>query len=74
MFSLEYKQLITRNAQTYENLTENLELQALEAQLQEAKKHCRYSTRTTEGLDPSRKNEEISRTTHCPTTGTHTAK
>jgi hypothetical protein len=36
---LEYKQLSTRSAQTYENLTENPELQALEAQLQEAKQH-----------------------------------
>jgi tRNA U34 5-methylaminomethyl-2-thiouridine-forming methyltransferase MnmC len=39
-FSLEYKKLGSRNAQTYENLTENPELQALEAQLQEAKAHA----------------------------------
>jgi hypothetical protein len=38
-FALEYKQLSTRSAQTYENLIENLELQALEVQLQEAKQH-----------------------------------
>jgi hypothetical protein len=30
----------TRSTQTYENLTENPELQALEAQLQEAKQHA----------------------------------
>jgi hypothetical protein len=35
--SLECKQLSSRSAQTYENLTENPELQALESQLQEAK-------------------------------------
>jgi cell division protein FtsL len=31
--------MISRSAQTYENLTENPELQELESQLQEAKKH-----------------------------------
>jgi hypothetical protein len=36
-FSLECKQLSTRSTQTYETLTENPELQTLEAQLQEAK-------------------------------------
>jgi hypothetical protein len=36
-FALECKQLRTRSAQTYENLTENPQLQTLEAQLQEAK-------------------------------------
>jgi hypothetical protein len=39
-FALECKQLSARSAQTYENLTENPELQALEAQLQEAKQHA----------------------------------
>jgi hypothetical protein len=38
--ALECKQLSSRSAQTYENLTENPELQALESQLQEAKKHA----------------------------------
>jgi uncharacterized phage infection (PIP) family protein YhgE len=38
--ALECKQLSNRSAQTYENLTENPELQALESQLQEAKKHA----------------------------------
>jgi hypothetical protein len=38
-FALECKELSTRSTQTYENLTENPELQALEAHLQEAKKH-----------------------------------
>jgi hypothetical protein len=38
--SLECKQLSNRSAQTYENLTENPELQALESQLQEAKEHA----------------------------------
>jgi hypothetical protein len=36
---LECKQLSNRSAQTYENLTENPELQALESQLKEAKQH-----------------------------------
>jgi hypothetical protein len=35
---LEYKQLSSRSAQTYKNLIENPELQALESQLQHAKK------------------------------------
>jgi hypothetical protein len=35
--SLECKQLSNRSAQTYENLTKNLDLQALESQLKEAK-------------------------------------
>jgi hypothetical protein len=39
-FALECKKLSTRSTQTYENLTENPELQALEAQLQEAKQHA----------------------------------
>ena len=38
-FSLECKQLSARSTQTYETLIENLELQTLEAQLQEEKKH-----------------------------------
>jgi hypothetical protein len=37
--ALECKQLSNHNAQTYEKLTENPELQALESQLQEAKQH-----------------------------------
>ena len=37
--SLEWKQLSNHNAQTYENLTENQELQALELYLKEAKQH-----------------------------------
>jgi hypothetical protein len=37
--ALECKQLSNRSAQTYENLTENPELQALESQLKEAKQH-----------------------------------
>jgi predicted RNase H-like nuclease (RuvC/YqgF family) len=36
---MECKQLSNRSAQTYEKLTENPELQALESQLQEAKQH-----------------------------------
>jgi hypothetical protein len=39
-FALECKQLSTRSTQTYETLAENPELQTLEAQLQEAKKHA----------------------------------
>jgi hypothetical protein len=39
-FSLEFKQLSTRSTQTYETLAENLELQTLEAQLQEENKHA----------------------------------
>jgi hypothetical protein len=38
--SLEYRQLSTRSAQTYETLAKNPKLQTLEAQIQEAKKHA----------------------------------
>jgi len=38
--ALECKQLRTRSTQTYENLTENPELQTLETRLQEAKQHA----------------------------------
>jgi hypothetical protein len=38
--ALECNQLSNRSAQTYENLTENPELQTLESQLQEAKQHA----------------------------------
>jgi hypothetical protein len=38
--ALECKQLSNQSAQTYENLTENPELQALESQLKEAKQHA----------------------------------
>ena len=38
--ALECKKLSARSTQTYENLTENPELQALEAHLQEEKKHA----------------------------------
>jgi hypothetical protein len=37
--ALECKQLSNRSSQTYENLTENPELHALESQLQEAKQN-----------------------------------
>jgi bacterioferritin (cytochrome b1) len=37
--ALEYKQLSNCISKTYENLTENLELEALESQLKEAKQH-----------------------------------
>jgi hypothetical protein len=38
--TLECKKFVDRSAQTYEKLTENPELQALESQLQEAKQHA----------------------------------
>jgi len=38
--SLECKKLSSRSSQTYENLTENPKLQALESQLQEVKQHA----------------------------------
>jgi cell division protein FtsL len=38
--SLECKQLSNHSAQTYENLTKNPELQALESQLKEEKQHA----------------------------------
>jgi hypothetical protein len=38
--ALECKKLSTRSTQTYENLTENSELQTLEAHLQEEKQHA----------------------------------
>jgi cell division protein FtsL len=37
--ALECKKLSNQSAQTYENLTENPELQTLESQLQEEKQH-----------------------------------
>jgi hypothetical protein len=43
--SMECKQLTDRSAQTYEKLTENPELKALESQLQEAK----YQAETIQG-------------------------
>jgi hypothetical protein len=58
--SLECKKLSSRSTQTYENLTENPELQTLESQLQEAKETHRYVTGTVEGLVTSRKDEEVS--------------
>jgi hypothetical protein len=70
----ECRQLSTRSAQTYETLTENPELQTLEAQLHEAKAACRCATSTTEVHDPSRKNEKVRRAMHNPTTSTHAAK
>jgi hypothetical protein len=63
--ALECKKLSNQSAQTYENLTENPELQALESQLQEAKKHA-DTLQATEGLVTSGKNEVVSRETHCP--------
>jgi cell division protein FtsL len=39
-YALECKMLSNRSAQTYENLTENPELQALESQLKEEKQHA----------------------------------
>jgi hypothetical protein len=39
-FALECKQLSSRNEQTYERLTEDPELKALESQLQEEKKQA----------------------------------
>jgi hypothetical protein len=39
-FSLECKQLSSRSEKTYERLTEDPELKALESQLQEAKKEA----------------------------------
>jgi hypothetical protein len=38
--TLECKQFTDRSTQTYEKLTENPELQALQSQLQEAKQHA----------------------------------
>jgi hypothetical protein len=58
--ALECKQLSNRNAQTYENLTENPELQALESQLQEAKQACRHTSGAAEGPIGRRQNEEVS--------------
>jgi septation ring formation regulator EzrA len=46
--ALECKQLSNHSAQTYENLTENPELQALESQLQK-QNTCRHTTGTVEG-------------------------
>jgi hypothetical protein len=38
--ALDFKKLSNQSTQTYENLTENPELQALESQLQEVKQHA----------------------------------
>jgi chromosome segregation ATPase len=51
-FALECKQLSARSAQTYENLKENPELQALEAQLQEAKQHVDMLQAQMKALTP----------------------
>jgi cell division protein FtsL len=51
-FALEYKKLSSRSAQTYENLTENPELQTLESQLQEAKKHADMLQAQLKALSP----------------------
>jgi septation ring formation regulator EzrA len=72
--ALECKQLSNRSAQTYENLTENPELQTLESQLQEVKQACRYTTGAAEGPVGCRKNEEVSRTMHNSTTDPYASK
>jgi chromosome segregation ATPase len=50
--ALECKQLSNQSAQTYENLTENPELQALESQLQEAKQHADTLQAQLKALSP----------------------
>jgi hypothetical protein len=50
--ALECKQLSSRSTQTYENLTENPELQALESQLQEAKQHADTLQAQLKALSP----------------------
>jgi hypothetical protein len=51
-FSLECKQLSARSAQTYETLAENLELQTLEAYLQEEKQHADMLQTQIKNLTP----------------------
>jgi hypothetical protein len=49
---LECKQLTSRSAQTYETLTKNPRLQALESQLQESKKHADMLQAQLKALSP----------------------
>jgi exonuclease VII large subunit len=50
--ALECKKPSSRSAQTYENLTKNPELQALESQLQEAKHHVDTLQAQLKALSP----------------------
>jgi hypothetical protein len=50
--ALEFKQLSSRSAQTYENLTENPELYKLELQLQEAKYEAEKLQTQLKALSP----------------------
>jgi hypothetical protein len=69
--SMECKQLSDCSAQTYEKLTENPELKALESQLQEAKYQEEDNTGAVEAPVSCGKNEVILGATHCPTTDPH---
>jgi hypothetical protein len=64
----ECKQLSSRSAQIYEQLSEDPELKKLESQLQEAKQARRYSTGVAQAPVTHREDEEIPGTTHRPTT------
>jgi hypothetical protein len=64
--------LNSRSTQTYENLTENPELQALESHAApRSEATCIYITGAAKGLVTSRENEEVSREMHGPTTDPH---
>jgi hypothetical protein len=66
--ALECKQLSNHSAQTYEKLTENPELQALESQAPGSEATHRHTTGVAESPVSCRQNEEVSRETHSPTT------
>jgi hypothetical protein len=69
--ALECKQLSSRSAQTYENLTENPELQALESQLQEAKQHADTLQAQLKALTPVERMKRFPRAAHGPATDPH---
>jgi FtsZ-binding cell division protein ZapB len=69
--AMECKKLSNRSAQTYEKLTENPELQALESQLQESKEASRDNTGAVEAPVSCGKNEAIPREMHHPAVDPH---
>jgi hypothetical protein len=72
--ALECKKLSNRSTQTYENLTENPELQALESQLKEAKQHTDTLQAQLKALSPIERMKQVSRETHYPTIDPYDSK
>jgi hypothetical protein len=69
--AMECKKLTDRSAQTYEKLTENPELKALESQLQEVKYQAENDTGAAEAPVSCGKNEALPREMHRPTIDPH---